>query len=74
MRDMSTYVNSMQTKAIAVIYYIYFICIYAISATDSTLERLGSLVPACERQICLSHAGTRESNLSHHCTSGEALA
>ena len=42
-----------------------------------TWERLGSLVPACERQICLpclSHAGTREPNLSHDCASGETLA
>ena len=43
-----------------------------------TRERLGSLIPACERQICLatclSHAGIREPNLSHDYTSGEALA
>ena len=32
------------------------------------------MIETLARQTCLSHVGTREPNLSHDCTSREALA
>ena len=37
-------------------------------------EGQSTLTETSARQTCLSHAGTREPNLSHDCGSGEALA
>ena len=37
-------------------------------------EGQSTLTETSARQTCLSHAGTREPNLSHDCASGEALA